>query len=155
MLNPDTTAATFGGFELCYADLGDTRLKTRAAALVNALVNHPGQSVPTAIADTAAIKAAYYFFENQAVDEAAIRQGHRLHTIERARPLPRILILQDDHRRGDAARASWPSGPTARHPGGARGRREATGGRGADLLAVAHHPAGGHPGGRPHLCGVL
>jgi hypothetical protein len=95
MLNPDTTAATFGGFELCYADLGDTRLKTRAAALVNALVNHPGQSVPAAIADTAAIKAAYYFFENQAVDEAAIRQGHRLHTIERARPLPRILILQD------------------------------------------------------------
>ncbi|AKO98501.1 hypothetical protein MALG_03357 [Marinovum algicola DG 898] len=76
-------------------DLGDARLNRRLGAMLEALGERPGKSLPTAFQDWSNTKAAYRFFSNGNVSEDKILEGHfaasalRIHATEGP-----ILILQ-------------------------------------------------------------
>ena len=84
------------GTETARCDLGDVRLNRRLEAMLAALVDRPGKSLPTAFQDWSNTKAAYRFFSNENVSEDKILEGHFAATGLRfeATNGP-ILILQD------------------------------------------------------------
>ncbi|WP_226937420.1 IS4/Tn5 family transposase DNA-binding protein, partial [Pseudogemmobacter faecipullorum] len=57
-------------------DLGDARLNRRLGAMLEALGDRPGKSLPTAFQDWSNTKAAYRFFSNGNVSEDKILEGH-------------------------------------------------------------------------------
>lgn len=81
--------------ELPSVHLGDARLNRRLVALVEALADHPTASVPMALPDWAAVKAAYRFWDNPRVEAAAIRQAHQRSTRARALTAGWVLLVQD------------------------------------------------------------
>ncbi len=81
--------------ELCQVDLGDQRLNRRLRTLVEALAARPEASVPEATGSWAAAKAAYRFWDNDAVRPDAIRRAHGHATRERLPARGPILALQD------------------------------------------------------------
>lgn len=95
MLHLNQLAHTFGAQELRYLDLGDARLDTRAAFMLDQLMNHPESPLPDAMESPAATKGAYRLLENPHVSAQAIRQAHRDRTLDRLRPLPQVLFIQD------------------------------------------------------------
>ena len=77
-------------------DLGDVRLNRRLGAMLEALGEHPGKSLPTAFQDWSNTKAAYRFFSNENVSEDNILEGHFAASALRIRATDGpILILQD------------------------------------------------------------
>ena len=84
------------GTETARCDLGDVRLNRRLEAMLAALGDRPGKSLPTAFQDWSNTKAAYRFFSNENVSEDKILEGHFAATGLRfeATNGP-ILILQD------------------------------------------------------------
>ena len=78
-------------------DLGDERLKARAAHLAARLLEHPASSLPQACLGWAETKAAYRLFDNDDVDPNAILEAHRDATVERIGDLAsdRILVVHD------------------------------------------------------------
>ncbi|MBV1834114.1 IS4 family transposase [Novacetimonas pomaceti] len=82
--------------ETAGCDFGDERLNKRLSAMLGALAERPGKSLPTAFQDWSSTKAAYRFFANEAVSEDKILEGHFAATAQRfeAATGP-ILILQD------------------------------------------------------------
>lgn len=84
------------GTETARCDLGDVRLNRRLEAMLAALIDRPGKSLPTAFQDWSNTKAAYRFFSNENVSEDKILEGHFAATGLRfeATNGP-ILILQD------------------------------------------------------------
>lgn len=95
MSSYDQIVQTPGGQALRYLDLGDERREARAAALLNAWLAAPDASLPHALADPAATKAAYRFLDNPAVDAAALREAHHARTRDAIRRLSRVLFIQD------------------------------------------------------------
>ena len=95
MTTLDTLAPTWGGHELRYAHFGDQRLRTRAIALLLHLAAQPEGALPAALGNPHALKAAYRFFANAGVTPTAIRAAHRDRTLDRIRPLERLLLVQD------------------------------------------------------------
>jgi hypothetical protein len=82
--------------EVGSAELGDVRRTKRLITLVEALTAQPLASVTQACNGAwAAIKAAYRFWDADAVTPAAIRAAQQRATIERARAHPLVLALQD------------------------------------------------------------
>lgn len=81
--------------ELSPARFGDARLHRRLCLLVEALANRPTASVPLALAEWAAVKAAYRFWDNARVDPAAIRAAHARRTRARAVTAGWVLLVQD------------------------------------------------------------
>src|SRR3954454_23751580 len=74
----------------------DRRLKARLGKLLGDLGARIGHTVPAACQDWAATKAAYRFFDNPRVDEAAILVGHFAATAARfAATTGTILVLHD------------------------------------------------------------
>jgi hypothetical protein len=82
-------------WELLGAELGDARLNERLVRLAEQLSERPEASIPQACGSSAATKAAYRFWDNDAVSPAGILQPHRRRTIERACRLPVTLAVQD------------------------------------------------------------
>jgi hypothetical protein len=82
--------------ETAECDLGDSRLNRRLGAMLEALGERPGKSLPTAFQDWSNTKAAYRFFSNGNVSEDKILAGHFAASALRisATDGP-ILILQD------------------------------------------------------------
>lgn len=77
-------------------DLGDIRLNRRLEAMLEALGERPGKSLPTAFQDWSNTKAAYRFFSNGNVSEDKILEGHFAASALRIRATDGpILILQD------------------------------------------------------------
>ncbi len=77
-------------------DLGDVRLNRRLGAMLEALGEHPGKSLPAAFQDWSNTKAAYRFFSNENVSEDKILEGHFAASSLRIRATDGpILILQD------------------------------------------------------------
>ena len=64
------------GEETSECDLGDARLNHRLGAILEAIGERPGKSLPTAFQDWANTKAAYRFFANGNVSEDNILAGH-------------------------------------------------------------------------------
>ncbi|SEO26561.1 Transposase DNA-binding, partial [Paracoccus alcaliphilus] len=62
--------------ETAGCDLGDVRLNRRLEAMLEALGERPGKSLPTAFQDWSNTKAAYRFFANGNVSEDKILEGH-------------------------------------------------------------------------------
>lgn len=82
--------------ETAGCDLGDVRLNRRLEAMLGALGERPGKSLPTAFQDWSNTKAAYRFFSNGNVSEDKILEGHFAASALRIRATDSpILILQD------------------------------------------------------------
>jgi hypothetical protein len=75
--------------------LGDSRRTTRLIALATVLAQRPEVSLPVACADPAMRKGAYRFFENDAIEPAAILASHSEATWERGAAVPLVLAVQD------------------------------------------------------------
>jgi len=88
--DPDWVSREFGG-----ADLGDARRDARLVGLARALSERPEVSLPQALQDRAALKAAYRFFDNKDVSARDILAPHITSSIERMRGEPVILAVQD------------------------------------------------------------
>jgi hypothetical protein len=74
----------------------DRRLKARLATLLGDLGRRIGGTIPAACQDWAATKAAYRFFSNPRVDEAAILAGHFAAATARFAAAPgTALVLHD------------------------------------------------------------
>src|SRR5262249_21627739 len=82
--------------ELHGCDFPDQRLKARLGTLLGDLGRRIGGTIPAACQDWAATKAAYRFFSNPRVDEAAILAGHFAATTARFAATPgTVLVLHD------------------------------------------------------------
>lgn len=82
--------------ETAETKLGDARLNRRLGAMLEALEERPGQSLPTAFQDWSSTKAAYRFFSNENVSEDKILEGHFAASASRIKATEGpILILQD------------------------------------------------------------
>ncbi len=90
---------TTGGWfdrEIAGCSLVDRRLEKRLRSLLERLGHAMGASIPLACQDWANTKAAYRFFSNERISEAAILAGHFAATRERfAATDGPILVLQD------------------------------------------------------------
>ena len=87
---------TWAEDETAGCDLGDLRLNRRLGAMLAALGERPGKSLPTAFQDWANTKAAYRFFANENVSEDKILAGHFAASGLRVRATDGpILVLQD------------------------------------------------------------
>lgn len=82
--------------ETAGCELGDERLNRRLGAMLEALGERPGKSLPTAFQDWSNTKAAYRFFSNGNVSEDKIMEGHFAASALRIEATDGpILILQD------------------------------------------------------------
>ena len=82
--------------ETAGCDLGDERLNRRLGAMLEALGERPGKSLPTAFQDWSNTKAAYRFFSDGNVSEDKILAGHFAASALRIRATDGpVLILQD------------------------------------------------------------
>ena len=88
--DPDWVSREFGG-----ADLGDVRRDARLVGLARALAERPEVSLPQALVDRAALKAAYRFFDNADINARDILAPHIASSVERMRGEPVILAVQD------------------------------------------------------------
>jgi hypothetical protein len=82
--------------ELSGCDLGDRRLNRRLGQLVKDLSSRIGKVIPFACQDWAATKAAYRFFDNAKVDEAAILEGHFQSTRSRFDETVGLMLVLHD-----------------------------------------------------------
>lgn len=81
--------------ECATADFGDARLTQRLVSLVAELTEHPQSSLPEALGQWCATKAAYHFFSNEKVTVQAICDSRRKATLDKMRDQPIILAVQD------------------------------------------------------------
>jgi len=81
--------------EFADADLGDARRTQRLVELATVFAQRPGASLPEACGNRAMLKAAYRFFDNEAIDPQAILESHVLATSDRLAHVPRVLAVQD------------------------------------------------------------
>jgi Transposase DNA-binding/Transposase Tn5 dimerisation domain len=81
--------------EFGQAPLGDARRTERLVHLASVLGAQPTASLPDATGDPATLKAAYRFFDNDAIDPAQILTSHVKATTARLRQVPRVLAVQD------------------------------------------------------------
>lgn len=77
------------------ANFGDARLTQRLVCLVTKLAEHPESSLPQALGEWSATKAAYRFLDNEKVTVEAIYQAHREATLKRIKDHLVILAVQD------------------------------------------------------------
>lgn len=82
--------------ETAGCDLGDARLNRRLGAMLEALGERPGKSLPTAFQDWSNTKAAYRFFANENVSEDKVLSSHFGASSLRVEATDGpILVLQD------------------------------------------------------------
>ena len=85
-----------GAVQTAACGLGDARLNRRLEAMLAAIGERPGKSLPTAFQDWANTKAAYRFFSNEKVSEDRILAGHFQASALRVQAVDGpILLLQD------------------------------------------------------------
>lgn len=72
--------------ETAGCDLGDVRLNRRLEAMLEALGERPGKSLPTAFQDWSNTKAAYRFFSNGNVSEDKNRDSDNKRTFNNFLP---------------------------------------------------------------------
>ena len=77
------------------AALGDARRTKRLIELAHTFGQRPSASLPDAAQDPAMLKAAYRFFDTDAIEPAAILASHTSATHERCASVPLVLAVQD------------------------------------------------------------
>jgi hypothetical protein len=86
----DWALAEFGA-----ADLGDVRRQARLVELARQLAERPEASLPQALEDGAALKAAYRFFDNADIAHEKILASHVASSLKRLKGHEIILAVQD------------------------------------------------------------
>ncbi|MXV85462.1 IS4 family transposase [Candidatus Poribacteria bacterium] len=81
--------------EFAGLDFKDTRLTERLIRIADALSAHPVSAIRAACQDWSAVKAAYRFFDNEKVSEAALLAPHFQQTTQRMRSQERVFAIQD------------------------------------------------------------
>ncbi|HEX5689342.1 MAG TPA: IS4 family transposase, partial [Roseiflexaceae bacterium] len=81
--------------EFAAADLGDARRTKRLIALADTFARRPSASLPQAAQDPAMLKAAYRFFDTEAIEPDAILASHCTATHDRCSSVPLVLAVQD------------------------------------------------------------
>jgi Transposase DNA-binding/Transposase Tn5 dimerisation domain len=81
--------------EFADAELGDARRTHRLVALATVLAQRPGASLPEACGSRAMLKAAYRFFDNEAIDPQEMLASHLVATSGRMAQVPLVLAVQD------------------------------------------------------------
>jgi Transposase DNA-binding/Transposase Tn5 dimerisation domain len=81
--------------EWANAEWGDVRRTQRLITLATVLAQRPSASLPEACGNRAMLKAAYRFFDNDAIDPAAILASHVEATAARLATVPLVLAVQD------------------------------------------------------------
>lgn len=81
--------------EFAAAELGDVRRTERLVKLASVLSKRPGASLPQACGSRAMLKAAYRFFDNDAVIPKEILSSHVASTTLRITACPLVLAPQD------------------------------------------------------------
>lgn len=87
--------AAWAEAEFGLAELGDARRTARLVQIASSLGARPSASLPQSSVDGAALKAAYRFFDNEAVRAEDILASHVASTVERMQTVPRVLAVQD------------------------------------------------------------
>jgi hypothetical protein len=87
--------AEWAAQEFGAAELGDARRTARLVELATRFGQNPGASLPEAMGDRAALKAAYRFFDNEAVEHADVVASHVQATYARLAQVPLVLAAQD------------------------------------------------------------
>ena len=77
-------------------DLGDKRLNQRAGRIVQAALEHAGDSIPTAAGNGGAADATYRFLDNSNVDAHAIDDAHARSTVDLTARYPGVLLIAQD-----------------------------------------------------------
>jgi Transposase DNA-binding/Transposase Tn5 dimerisation domain len=91
----ETQGADWAINEFASADLPDKRLHHRLHMIATAFAQKPTAPIPQSCANWTEAKAAYRFFENDAIEPAAIRQAHHRATLKRVCEHPIVLAVQD------------------------------------------------------------
>jgi hypothetical protein len=86
---------SWAAYEFGNADLGDKRRTARLMQLAEILGEHPSASLPEAAGNAARLKAAYRFFDNDAITCADMLGSHIIATCARMRTAPLVLAVQD------------------------------------------------------------
>src|SRR4029434_9982394 len=81
--------------EFADAELGDARRTQRLVELAGVLAQHPTAALPEACGDDAMRKAAYRFFDNEAIEPPDVLQSHIEATYHRLAQVPLVLAVQD------------------------------------------------------------
>lgn len=81
--------------ELAGVELGDKRLQRRAQIIMTQFSQQPTASIPQACGQWRDIKAAYRFFDNDAVKPEQLLLAHSQATIDRMRSHRVVLAVQD------------------------------------------------------------
>ena len=81
--------------EFSAAELGDKRRTARLVELAQQLGERPEVSLPQALEHTAALKAAYRFFDNADIAHESVLAPHVLSSIGRMHGRPVVLAVQD------------------------------------------------------------
>ena len=81
--------------EVATADLGDRRLNTRLAKVLEQLGQHPQVSIPAACGGWSETLGAYRFFDNPKTSFEAVLAPHYDATLQRLAAAPVVLLVQD------------------------------------------------------------
>jgi Transposase DNA-binding len=81
--------------EFADAELGDERRTKRLVELANVLGQHPTAALPAACGDGGMLKAAYRFFDHDAIDAQDLLQSHIESTYRRLDQVSVVLAVQD------------------------------------------------------------
>ena len=73
----------------------DRRLHQRLILMTTQFGKHPTAAIPEACEDWGDTKAAYRFFDNEAVESKALLMSHHQATVERMKSHPVVLVPQD------------------------------------------------------------
>ena len=90
-----TISEAWAEIEFGDAALGDSRRTARLVQLATALGAQPTASLPDASDDPAMLKAAYRFFDNDAITPHDMLASHVQATYARLRTVPLALAVQD------------------------------------------------------------
>jgi hypothetical protein len=89
-----TLNTDWASHEFAHAPL-DPRLMKRLSSIATDFAQHPTAPIPQACGSWKKAKAAYRFFDNDAVEPEAILAGHVQATLQRLQPHPVVLCVQD------------------------------------------------------------
>lgn len=96
MLESNASAGTdWVNQELAHAQLSDPRLVKRLITITTSFAQHPTAAIPQACGSWGRTKAAYRFFDNDAVEPEAILAAHVQATVQRMQAHPVVLCAQD------------------------------------------------------------
>ena len=103
--------------EFADAELGDVRRTKRLVELASVLAQHPTAALPEACGSGAMLKAAYRFFDNDAIEPQDVLLSHIEATYGRLSKVPLVLAVQDttevDWTAHHATKGLGPLGPWA------------------------------------------